>query len=45
MHVHVSALEFLVTVAYMIIGGFFLSVIATRYPDSQVSKALAFIKL
>lgn len=42
-HVHASALEFLIVVAYMVIAGFFFRVIETRYPDSAIGKALAFI--
>lgn len=43
MHVHASALEFLIWVAYAMIFGFFARVIETKYPDSAMGKALAFI--
>lgn len=43
MHVHASALEFLTTVAYMLIAGYLFFQIKSRYPDSAVGKALAVI--
>lgn len=42
MHLHASALDFLVMVAYSIILGFLARIIAARYPDSAFGKALAF---
>lgn len=42
-HVHVSAISFVVVALYMIIALFFFRYISTRYSDSTVGKALAFI--
>lgn len=41
MHVHIGALNFLISFAYLVIGLFFLRLIATRYPDSAIGKAAA----
>lgn len=41
MHIHVNALDFLVTLAYMVIGSFMLRSISYTWPDSKVGKALA----
>lgn len=40
---HASWLEFLITACYIIIFGFLVRSFAGRYPDSPVSKAIAFI--
>lgn len=43
MHVHASAFDALVVVAYMLIALFVLRAIAVRYPESTLGKGLAFI--
>lgn len=43
MHLHASALDFLVFMAYFLLAGFLVRVVATRWPDSGLSKALAFV--
>jgi len=43
MHVHVSALEFLTTAAYVVIFAFFWRLLATKLADRPVGKAMGFI--
>jgi len=43
MHVHASALDFLIFVAYSIIFGFIWRLAAARWSDSPVGKAMAFV--
>jgi hypothetical protein len=43
MHVHASALDFLVFVAYSIIFGFFWRLMAARWADKPLGKAMAFV--
>lgn len=43
MQVHVGLPQFLVFVAYLIIAGFFLRVLAARYSERPLGKALSFI--
>lgn len=43
MHVHVSALDALVVGAYLVIWLYVLRLIAIRYSDSSLGKALSFI--
>lgn len=40
MHLHASFLDFLVFLSYLIIAQFFLRMIAYRYPDSPMGKAI-----
>lgn len=42
-HVHVGAINALVFLAYLIIIGTLLRLIATRYPDNPIGKAIQFI--
>jgi hypothetical protein len=42
-HVHVSALGFLITAAYVIILQFFWRLAAARWADRPIGKALAFL--
>lgn len=43
MNFHASLIEFSITACYIIIFGFLVRSYMARYPDSAVSKALAFI--
>lgn len=43
MHVHVGVPEFLAAVAYMIIAGFAWRTIASRYSDTALGQAMAYI--
>ncbi len=43
MHVHASALDFLINTAYLLIALFIIRLVSVRYPDSTVGRALAFI--
>jgi hypothetical protein len=43
MHVHAGVLDATIFAAYLLIVGFILRWIETRYPDSFLGKALAFI--
>lgn len=43
MHVHVSALNFLIVWAYIIIGLFLLKVAIGKYPENVYAKAVAFL--
>lgn len=40
MHLHASALDFLVFAAYLLIAQFLLKQVAFRYPESAVGKAI-----
>lgn len=44
MHVHVSALSFLVSFAYLILGLFLLLYIAAQWPDSPIGQAAAVLR-
>lgn len=41
MHLHASAIDFLVFTAYLIIASFILRQIANRYSDSAIGKAIS----
>jgi len=43
MHVHAGVLDAIIFAAYLLVIGFILRWVETRYPDSAVGKALAFI--
>ena len=43
MHVHASALDFLIFLAYLVIALAAFRIVSTRWPDSTVSRAIAFI--
>jgi hypothetical protein len=43
MHVHVSALNFLIVWAYIIIGLFLIKLATSKYPDNTYAKAVAFL--
>ena len=43
MHVHIGAVNALIFLAYLLIVGFLLRAAETRWPDSPLGKALAFI--
>lgn len=43
LHVHVSALNALIVLAYLIILGFIIRTIQAKYPDNELVKATAFI--
>ncbi len=43
MHLHVSAMSFLVTAAYVVILQFFWRLAAVRWADRPMGKALAFL--
>lgn len=43
MHVHASAFDALVVIAYMLIALFILRAIAVKYPESTLAQGLAFI--
>jgi hypothetical protein len=43
MHVHVSALNFLIVWAYILIGLFLLKLMTAKYPENTYAKALAFL--
>jgi hypothetical protein len=43
MHVHVSFLSFLITIAYMVVGKFFLSYFSMRYGDTALGEGVAFV--
>lgn len=43
MHVHVSALNFMIVWAYLLIGLFLLKVATTKYPDNPYAKAVRFL--
>lgn len=43
MHVHASALDALVVIAYVVIAWFIMRSLATRYPDSPFAQAVIFI--
>ena len=45
MHVHVSALNFLIFLAYLILALALLSALATKYSESPVGQALAVLQL
>lgn len=42
-HVHVSALEFFVTAAYIIVFGFLWRSLAARWSERPVGQAMAYI--
>ena len=42
-HVHVGAINALIFLAYLIVIGTILRLIATRYPDNPIGKAIQFI--
>ena len=43
MHIHLSALDALVFTGYLLVVGFILRYLSTRYSQSSFGKALAFI--
>lgn len=43
MHLHASAMDFLVFVAYSIIFGFLWRYLAAMYSDRPIGKAMAFV--
>lgn len=43
MHVHVSALDLLITALYFVIISFFLRILAAKNSENSFGKALAFI--
>lgn len=42
-HVHVSAIDFLVTLLYLVLGLFVLRLVAVTWPDSRLGQAFAFL--
>lgn len=43
MTLHASTMEFFITACYIIIFGFMIRSFCARFPDSPITKALAFI--
>lgn len=43
MHIHASAVDFTVTMAFVILALFILRMIQAKFPDSAIAKGLAFI--
>lgn len=43
MHVHVSALNAMITFAYFILFMFLVKTFSARYPDNTVSKGMRFL--
>lgn len=43
MHIHVSALDAMITWLYVIIGMFLMRLVSMKFPDSNVGKALMVI--
>lgn len=43
MTLHIGVLGFLTTACYIMLFGFFVRTLTAKFPDSPISKALAFI--
>lgn len=42
-HLHVSAIDFVIFFAMLVVGLFIMRMVSVRFPDSSIGKALAFI--